>query len=200
MAQARNAVDRIAPTYTLAGDFCRIFAEDMNSLYRLSFLLTADDKQAEQVFSTALEDCISAAGVFKEWARAWARRAVVQNAIRLMQPACEHAEPSAAASAGSANTSSLLESVVKIPTFERLVFVMSVLERYSDQDCKILLGCTRQDVVLARSQAVERLAGMRESSKDESNDCRFDNSPFIVAARKHDRANVPDGLGLEMSA
>ena len=37
-------------SYATRGDFCRIFAKDMNRLYLLSFLLTADEAVAEQCF------------------------------------------------------------------------------------------------------------------------------------------------------
>jgi len=36
--------------------------------------------------------------------------------------------------------------LVALADFERFVFVMSVLEGYSDQDCSVLLGCSEQDV------------------------------------------------------
>jgi hypothetical protein len=35
---------------------------------------------------------------------------------------------------------------------------MSVLEGYSDQDCKTLLACSRQDIVRARLQALKQMA------------------------------------------
>jgi hypothetical protein len=41
---------------------------------------------------------------------------------------------------------------------------MSLLERYSDQDCSILLECSRHDIALARTQAAEHLASLAESS------------------------------------
>ena len=42
--------------------------------------------------------------------------------------------------------------------FERFVFVMSVLEGHSEQECAILLGCSRRDVTIARVLALARLA------------------------------------------
>ncbi len=42
--------------------------------------------------------------------------------------------------------------------FEPFVFVMSVLEIYSDQDCSVLLGCSRQDVGETRMRALLHLA------------------------------------------
>ena len=39
------------------------------------------------VMLSALEDCQRASRVFNEWANSWARRAVVQNAVRIAHPA-----------------------------------------------------------------------------------------------------------------
>jgi hypothetical protein len=42
---------------------------------------------------------------------------------------------------------------------ERFVAVMSILEGQSEQDCAILLRCSRRDVVIARVLPLTRLAG-----------------------------------------
>src|SRR6516225_12066480 len=72
-------------------DFSRIFAEDMNNLYLLALVLTADSEKAEQCFVSGLDDCISGNQVFREWARSWARRVVIKNAIRIIAPGRERA-------------------------------------------------------------------------------------------------------------
>ena len=79
--------------YAVASDFCRIFSDDMDGLYQLSLCLTADPAKAEQCFVSGLEDSRQSNRVFKEWARSWARRTIIQNAIRLMRPARKHEEP-----------------------------------------------------------------------------------------------------------
>jgi hypothetical protein len=148
--------------YAVAGDFCRIFAEDMNGLYLLSFLLTANRVKAEQCFVSGLEDSVGANRVFKEWARSWTRRAIIQNAIRMMQPTRERSAsskaPVAVGEVEVSDSSAELAPVLGLKTFERFVFVMSVLEGYSDQDCKTLLACSRQDIVRARLQALKHMA------------------------------------------
>jgi DNA-directed RNA polymerase specialized sigma24 family protein len=48
-------------------------------------------------------------------------------------------------------------AILGLRPFERFVYVMSVLERYSDQDCSVLLGCARQDVVAAQNRAFQQL-------------------------------------------
>jgi hypothetical protein len=51
-----------------------------------------------------------------------------------------------------------LARVLGLNAFERFVFVMSVLEAYSNQECSLLLGCLRRDVANARTLAITRLA------------------------------------------
>jgi len=55
-----------------------------------------------------------------------------------------------------------LRPILKLDALERFVFVMSVLEGYSNQDCSILLGCSRQAVANARARALEHLANAAE--------------------------------------
>ncbi len=50
--------------YVTVADYYRIFAEDMESLYLLAFLLTADSDKAEQCFVSGLGECIDQIGVF----------------------------------------------------------------------------------------------------------------------------------------
>ena len=153
--------------YAVPGDFCRIFAQNMNGLYWLSFLLTANSTKAEECFVSGLDDSLGSNRVFKDWAQSWARRTIIQNAIRLMQPTRKHSEPAPApADTGELKTSDSNvpgAAVLGLRTFERFVFVMSVLERYSDQECKTLLGCSRQDIVRARSQALMRMATLEQT-------------------------------------
>jgi DNA-directed RNA polymerase specialized sigma24 family protein len=47
--------------------------------------------------------------------------------------------------------------VTQLPPLERFVFVMSILERYSDWECSVLLGCSTRNVAKARMRALRRL-------------------------------------------
>ena len=146
--------------YATRRDFCRIFKKDMNSLYLLSFLLTADRTIAEQCFVGGLHIAQGRRQVFREWAESWARRAIIQNTIRMIRPrkTTDATHSMAVPSTGSALTQRAeIAVIVNLPAFERFAFVMSVLERYSDQECSLLLGCTRGDVAAARTRALERL-------------------------------------------
>jgi hypothetical protein len=147
-------------------DFCRIFAEDMTGLYRLSLLLTADAEKAEQCFMAGLGDSIQGNQVFKEWARSWSKRMVIKNAIRMISPAFGQASARQWISYSSPFKSDInnsLLSVLQLAPFERFAFVMSVLEGYPIQECSTLLSCTKQDVVTGRTRALMSLAGNKTS-------------------------------------
>jgi hypothetical protein len=44
--------------------------------------------------------------------------------------------------------------IVGLNSFERFIFIMSILEKYSAHECSLLLGCLRQDVINARTAAI----------------------------------------------
>jgi len=100
--------------------------------------------------------------VFRDWAESWARRVVIKNAITLVSPKpgetrsearsdnCEPPEPPTA--------STLVGAITQLAPFERFVYVMSVLERYSGRDCSTLLRCTPNQIVNSRTRAFQQLA------------------------------------------
>jgi hypothetical protein len=155
--------------YASSDDFRRVFSEDMNSLYLLSFLLTADREKAEQCFVSGLEDAVDGNPVFQEWARSWARRVIIVNAVRAInpQPIEENARSSSATVSTNGRTPPVqpaeIAAVLALEPFERFVYVITVLERYSDQDCSLLLGCARRDVVAARTRAFEQIGSAMAS-------------------------------------
>jgi len=148
--------------YATGADFCRVFKEDMNRLYLLSFLLTGNHAIAEKCFVRGFEDSAKGNPVFKEWAESWARRTIIQNAIQMIRPLPTRDGASSSASERSGGDASSepteISQVVELPAFERFAFVMSVLEHYSDQECSLLLGCRRGQVGEARTLALNLLA------------------------------------------
>jgi hypothetical protein len=156
--------------YASCADFRQIFDEDMKSLYLLSFLLTADHEKAERCFVSGLDDAVEGNPVFIQWARSWARRAIIQNAVRVINPrpieGSRHSNSAFGAGNGETNSNGKtlvaeqqaeIAAVLEVEPFERFVYVMTVLERYSDQDCSLLLSCSRRDVAAARTRALQQI-------------------------------------------
>jgi len=164
--QARNQIRRGEPSsYATRDDFINVFNEERNELYQLSLLLTGDHEKAERCLVAGIENCVNQNRVFKEWARSWAKRIIVENAIRELKP-----RPSIRSSSSVATVFSHREelsgsgghfevdAVLGLGDFERFVFVMSVLEHYSQHECALLLGCSVVEIRESRLHALEQLA------------------------------------------
>jgi DNA-directed RNA polymerase specialized sigma24 family protein len=156
--------------YATREDFLKILDQDMNGLYQLSFLLTGDHQKAERCFVAGIEDCATESRVFREWARAWAKRVIVENAIRELHPRLSHSNSSGVLRAVSSHNQQStcpighfdVDAVLGLADFERFVFVLCILERYREHECALLLGCSASEVRDARTRAIEELASSGE--------------------------------------
>jgi len=157
--KARNA--EFNSQYAIRADYCRIFQQEMRPLYLLSFLLTANHARAEQCYFEGFENAVKGSTVFKEWARSWSKRMVIQTAIRVVFSESVQTEVRDAwrDPLGEPRVTSVIDAVAQLAPLVRFVFVMSVLERYSDRECSLLLNCTVKNVIGARLQAFRELAG-----------------------------------------
>jgi hypothetical protein len=128
-------------------------------MYLLSFLLTADDK-AEQCLVSTIGEAPEGIGVFVDWTRLWARRAVITHAIDLIVPAPEQADDVSRSLTEPARWADNIPfaAILLLDTFERFVFVMSILEGQSEE-CATLLRCSRRDVMMARVLALQCQSG-----------------------------------------
>lgn len=152
--------------YASREDFHRIFNEDLKELYQLSFLLTRDPAKAERCLVVGLEDCVRGNRVFREWARSWAKRTIVQNAIRELKPRPRQSNsflsgaifPDIDQLSSRSGNHFEVDAVLRLADFERFVFIMSALEHYSEYDCALLLGCSARDIREGRSRALKELA------------------------------------------
>lgn len=164
-------------TFATTEDFQRLFARDMTDLFRLSLQLTADSEKAESCLINAMRESFANSTVAKEWAWIWVRRTVIRNAIRLVVGAnnampsgidCEEVsdfnlQPSEHRIEALRNSLSILE----LPDFDRLVFVICVLERYSILDCALLMRRSPKDVNNARVRAINRVVFAEEQNRHE---------------------------------
>jgi DNA-directed RNA polymerase specialized sigma24 family protein len=152
--------------YASHEDFHTIFNENLKELYQLSFLLTHDPTKADRCLVSGLEDCVSGNHVFREWARSWAKRTIVQNAIRELKPRpgrCNSPLSGAIFSEMDQHSRGPgghfeIDAVLGLADFDRFVFVMSVLEHHSEHDCALLLGCSARDIREGRNRALKELA------------------------------------------
>jgi len=149
------------PRHLSARDVCELFTEEMHSLYLLAFLLVADQAQAEQCLIAVMGDGVEGIRDFLDWASAPARIAIVRHAIRMIRPTPSGMAYQTSASLNQTSPSERnkpFAAIASLGSFERFVFVMSVLERRSDDACATLLACTRREVVMGRELAEQVLA------------------------------------------
>lgn len=150
-----------AATYAPGTDSWNALADEMHNLYLLSLLLTGDPHKAQQCFLGSIGECESEIDVFMSWAQARARRTIVERAIWVVAPTPEHAYDFSfdhlKLSAAKMKTN-IFDAIVGLNAFERFVYIMSVVEKQSDEDCSTLLGCSQKDVMIARSVALAQLA------------------------------------------
>lgn len=161
MSARVQIADKTVTRCSTPTDCYSIFAEEMDSLYWLAFLLTADNNMAEQCFVGGLGECVDQTHVSAERARSWARRAIVEDAIRIIRPVPEKSGNGCfvdAKSPTTVGTRNPFAFIVSLRAFERFVFVLSVLEGQSDEDCQSLLRCSRQEFVMARKAALRLFA------------------------------------------
>jgi DNA-directed RNA polymerase specialized sigma24 family protein len=146
--------------YAQHDDFCDVFEKDTKSLYLLAFLLTANHKESKQCFATTFEEAFKEPAVFKDWVRSWVRRRLIENALEIVSPASGRSRQKRnlwGAEQRETGKECEIDTVTKLAPFERFVFVMSTLERYSNWECSLLLGCSMNKVAQARVRALRRL-------------------------------------------
>ncbi len=157
----RNRDTNRVTEYARPTDFYRIFNDDLDGLHTVSLLLTADTQKADQCFVAGLEDCLEGNPVFRDWAKTWAKRTVIKNAIRLMSPGTAAKIPPAKnnGTRGAVPAAeSCASAILQLPAFQRFVYVMSVLEKYPDRECALLLGCRVEEIVRSRTRALRNIA------------------------------------------
>jgi len=154
--------------------------------------LTGSQEKAEECFVTGIGEAAKGNYVFKEWAHSWARRTIIQNAIRLIAPR----ERSATAILNPVDSVAMskvplvlhaeVRAILGLSPLERFVFVMSVLERHSDHECSILIGCPQRDIATARARAMRQLVvllGLKHGSPADTtstNSARPENAETMI--------------------
>jgi DNA-directed RNA polymerase specialized sigma24 family protein len=158
--------DKEAGAYATADDLRKLFAEQMDNLHLLAFLLTGDNEKAQECIVDSILECGNGNQVFRRWARAWVRRTIVTNAIRIVAPRPNRNSQGSAPLRSEVDfetqtqheTDPAILRLLRLHDFERFVIVMSVFEGYSAKDCSVLLGCAEQDIRETRERALENIS------------------------------------------
>ncbi len=147
--------------YATKSDFSRVLTAEMDRLYLLAFLLTADHALAEQSFTTVAENAFSAKPVFKGWVHSWLRREVAKTALELL--ANKSAEKTADHWFGNDKKDFAIRMVTQLDPPLRSVFVLSVLEGYSIKECALLLDASTSSVLEVKNRALAAIPAEMKS-------------------------------------
>ena len=161
--------------YASKDEFVSVLECERPGLQRLALSLTANSEAAKRCLICAFRECLASSSVSKEWVHSWTRRMVIRNAISLvMGPG---GKPSVNTNNDADNgliefspddsldVCAVSESILDLPEFDRFVFVICVLERYSMHDCALLLGRPPRDVNEARQRVGNQVGQIDELSK-----------------------------------
>ena len=167
MSPRELQLDDRGDEYACPDDFQHVFTERITSLYKLSFLLTGNRVDAERCFVAAFDDMIELTSVPKHSVRSRAKRSIVEKAVYALKPRLEEKPdgsllwrdiPARDYVETFTGPKTVIRRVLSLRTFERFVFVLCLLERYSVEECAVFLGCDVRDVVEGRTRALIRIA------------------------------------------
>jgi hypothetical protein len=160
--------------YARNEEFISVFESERASLQRLALLLTGNSEAAKLCLIRAFGECIASSSVSKEWILSWTRRMVIRNAISLvMGPGDQSFVNTNDDTHGglitffpdvSLDAISDSESILDLPEFDRFVFVICILERYSTRDCALLLDRSPRDINEARQRVGNQVRQISELS------------------------------------
>jgi hypothetical protein len=133
-------------------EYWELISAEMNTLYLLSFMLTADKEKAEQCLDQTLDDFVEGHEDFVDWARTRGRDAALKHASGLMKPGAEATQVEMDFRDGlpCPDGSHMFGAIASLPTFERFVFVMTRIYGQSDTECARHFVTTRREVSIAR--------------------------------------------------
>jgi hypothetical protein len=169
---SRNQVKSSSPNeHATADDFQRLFASESVDLFRLAFLLTADAEKAEHCLILTMHQCLACDSVARDRLLVWTRDALIRNGIEVVTgvSACPlpnrsrhqplltiHRQDSAI------DESNESAGILQLSDFDRLVYVICVLERCETWDCAILLDASRQEIRDARYRALRQITALED--------------------------------------
>jgi hypothetical protein len=150
--------------YGNAAKYSAGFIDQMNCLYLLSYLVTADREIAEWCLTRALDEYVEGRSEFLVWADREGRRAVLREAIRAIRPVPKQEYWSTYEESAIAAVPTMRQpfaAITSLSAFERFVFVMCTIENLPEEDSAALLNCSVQDVAVSRELA-RRIIDMSE--------------------------------------
>ncbi|HZW92837.1 MAG TPA: hypothetical protein VFF64_07785 [Candidatus Eremiobacteraceae bacterium] len=157
-----------ARNHASAAEIVACFPDQRNLLYRLAFLITADEAIAEQAVAQACEITLQGNSPFRNWLLEWAKAATIAaatslqgDAIRLCETTykdrrCPHVEhlcqfddEQRTASLALILQMDTQKIIAELDPLCRAILVLRIAIRSSIQDCSLRLNVSRAAVLAA---------------------------------------------------
>ncbi|MCU1284966.1 MAG: sigma-24, subfamily [Acidobacteriales bacterium] len=136
---------------------CEVIRTQLESLYVLAYMLTASRELAERTLVSAV-DHILCDDSFDTDLCSWNIRIVALNAVSALRVETDDDELDTwSAEDSNPELADLINAVTGLAAMERCVFVLSVLERFADMECAILLDSNVEEIVETRISALQHL-------------------------------------------
>ena len=161
--------------YATADDVQNFFVAAMNDLFCLAFLLTANADRAEDCIVRSIRECMKNTCILRENLLAWVRNSVIRNGIAIVTE-FELDSPhdtqidstplipeSPQACVGTTDCSA---GILELSNFDRLVYVICIIELYTSRHCALLLSRSREEVREARTRALAHIAEFESTWRD----------------------------------
>lgn len=150
-------------------DLCLALQRSVNSLYLLAFLLTASHVEAERCIEILIDRTFEDGGIKKHSLASWLRFSLIEIAVNRFlrkrgQLKLAHEHWFRIDTNRDVDTNAdddavkVIDAVIQLSSLPRIVFVITVLERQSDETCAALLRCSISRVIRARELAFRRLS------------------------------------------
>ena len=162
-----------ARRHASAAEIVACFRDQRNHLYRLAFLITADQATAEQAVSQACEFTLQGNSPFRNWLLEWAKAATIAAAISLQADAirmcealykdrrcphvghqCQLDDELRAASLTLVLQVDAQKIIAELDPLCRAILVLRIAIRSSIQDCSLRLNVSRAAIIAANCLAM----------------------------------------------
>jgi hypothetical protein len=161
--------------YATPDDVQKLFVAAMNDLFCLAFLLTAHVERAEDCLIRAIRECTRSTRILRENLLAWVRNSLIRSAIAIVtefegDAPCDTGSnsiplipESSQVYAGSTDCSA---GIFGLSSFDRLVYVLCIVEHYTSRHCALLLRRSCEEVREARTRALAHIAEFESTWRD----------------------------------
>jgi hypothetical protein len=184
--------------YATPDDVQKQFASEITDLFLLALLLTADAEKAELCIVRSIHECLERDPILKGWLRPWIRNTVIRNGIGIVKgiqgdSLSDTSQPEPIPSAhvlpqSAPGTWEYSAGNLELNDFDRLAYVICVLEHYSSLHCALLVGRSRQEVRDSRNRALAQIAAF------ESKCCPVPHDSFPrPSSQSNDQPSTFDG-------